>query len=248
MGGLAFAKLEHSLTQPESKVARASTREQTRARIRHGLMAGMFTPGQVLSLRKMAQALGTSLMPVRETLSQLVAAGVLEGQQNGSARVPKLSKERLQDLYEVRNLLESRAARLAAERATSGLMQELGQINKELLSAVKKRKLSDCLLKNQEFHFTLYRASESEVLMPIIENVWLQSGPMLYFTLLEPGVHWDASAHSAVLDSLAERDPNAVARAISRDIRSTLKLFLSSDRWDYPGRLDGLMIDGIHLS
>ena len=84
--------------------------------------------------------------------------------------------------------------------------------------------------------------------MPIIENVWLQSGPMLYLTMLEPGVHWDASAHSAVLDGLAERDPNAVARAISRDIRSTLKLFLSSDRWDYPGRLDGLMIDGIHLS
>jgi len=245
---LEFTNLEHSLIQPETAVPRASTREQTRARIRHGLMAGVFTPGQVLSLRKMAQALGTSLMPVRETLSQLVAAGVLEGQLNGSARVPKHSKEQLQDLYEVRNLLESRAARLAAERATPRLIQELGQVNKELLSAVKKRKLLECLSKNQEFHFMLYRASKSEVLMPIIENVWLQSGPTLYFTLLEPGVHWDASAHSEVLDGLSDKDPNAVARAISRDIRSTLKLLLTSDRWDHPGGLDGLSLDGIHLT
>jgi DNA-binding GntR family transcriptional regulator len=248
MDSLEFTNLEHSLTQPEITASRASTREQTRARIRHGLMAGVFTPGQVLSLRKMAQALGTSLMPVRETLSQLVAAGVLEGQQNGSARVPKLSKERLHDLYEVRNLIESRASRLAAERASARLIQDLSRINKELLSSVKKRKLLECLSKNQEFHFTLYRASESEVLLPIIENVWLQSGPTLYFTLLEPGVHWDASAHSEVLDGLADKDPNAVARAISRDIRSTLKLLLTSDRWDHPGGLEGLALDGIHLS
>jgi DNA-binding GntR family transcriptional regulator len=85
-----------------------------------------------------------------------------------------------------------------------------------------------CLAKNQEFHFTLYEAANSEVLLPLIEPLWLMAGPIMYFSLISPDMPWDASAHNDVLDALKARDAAAARRAIERDIRNTATYLLKS--------------------
>lgn len=205
---------------PEAK-KRGHVQDQVLTRIRRGLMVGAFVPGQVMSLRKLAAGLGTSAMPVREALHQLVAANALEEMSNGSVRVPRLTAERIQHLFDVREEIESMAAKRACAKDGKALAARLRPINEGLKAAIKKRHILGCLEYNQDFHFTIYEAAGSEVLMPIIESLWLQSGPTMYFSLISPDMPWDASVHDEVIEALAEGNATLVKRQVARDIRAT---------------------------
>jgi DNA-binding GntR family transcriptional regulator len=189
--------------------------------LRRGLMAGAFVPGQVMSLRKLATAFGTSPMPVREALTRLVVASALEETANGSVCVPRLTPERLAELFAVRELLEGAAGEMACRNCTPELIDELTAINDELLAAIAKRNILGCLSENQRFHFVLYEAARSEVLMPLIESLWLQFGPTMYLSLLSPEMPWDASAHFVILEGLKTRKPAVAKRGVLTDIRNT---------------------------
>jgi DNA-binding GntR family transcriptional regulator len=202
---------------------RKTVQNEVLARLRTALMTGALVPGQIMSLRKLASSFKTSPMPIRAALMQLVAAHALEEGSNRSVRVPQLSQTRMTELFEIRALLEGMAARLASGKASPQLIERLIRINKQLLGAIAKHNIPLCLEANQNFHFTLYRASESEVLMPLIESLWLQCGPALYYSLLAPGKPWDAAIHDEILAALKKRSPSQVEAAIIRDVRFTAK-------------------------
>ncbi len=210
-----------------AKPARGHVHERVLRYMRRGLMVGAFLPGQVMSLRKLAAGFGTSPMPVREVLSRLVAAKALEETKGGSVRVPRLTPEKLSDLFAVREMLEGMATELAAKKTTPALISELTSINKQLLVAIEKRDILNCLSFNQKFHFTLYEAADSEVLMPLIELLWLQFGPTMYMSLLIPSNPWNASDHEQILAALKEGNVNAAKKGIVHDMRATGKALLS---------------------
>ena len=212
-------------TDPEAASAPKRVRGELQNRVfeqlRRGLMAGAFVPGQVMSLRKLATAFGTSPMPIREALTRLVVANALEETANGSVCVPRLTPERLSALFSVRELLEGAAGEAACRRCTPELIAALGAINDELLAAIAKRNLLGCLSNNQRFHFLLYEAAGSDVLMPLIESLWLQFGPTMYLSLLSPEMPWDASAHFVILEGLRTGKPAVTKRGVLTDIRNT---------------------------
>ena len=205
---------------------RGQVQDEVLRRIRKGLMIGAFVPGQVMSLRKLASSFGTSPMPVREALNQLVAANALEELPNHSVRVPRLSAERIVELFKVRELIEGMAARAACTNVTPALMEALEAINRDLIAAIANRDILRCLAQNQGFHFSLYEAANSVTLAPLIELLWLQCGPTMYFSLLSPAMPWDASAHAEILIGLRAKKPGLVQRALARDMRTTAKNLL----------------------
>jgi DNA-binding GntR family transcriptional regulator len=210
------------------ELRRGEVQDAVLAALRQGLMVGAFIPGQVMSLRKLAARLGTSPMPVREALSHLVAANVLEALPNRSVRVPRLSAEKLTEMTEVRVLIEGMATRTACANATPALIASLEKINQRLVDAIYRRDILQCLSCNQQFHFTVYAAAQSEILMPLIESLWLQSGPTTYFSLMSPEMPWDASEHEAIIAALGDGDARQAERCMTRDIRTTLKNLLKS--------------------
>jgi DNA-binding GntR family transcriptional regulator len=119
------------------------------------------------------------------------------------------------------------AAELAAKRASPALISELAAINKQLLVAIEKRDILNCLSSNQKFHFTLYEAAASDVLMPLIESLWLQFGPTMYMSLLIPSMPWNASDHEDILAALKDGNAAAAKKGIVHDIRTTCKALLS---------------------
>lgn len=207
---------------------RGELQDRVVAQLHRGLMIGAFVPGQTISLRKLADSFGTSAMPVREAINQLTAANVLEMLPNRTVCVPRMTAARFDELSRVRQALEGMAAEMASRNATPQLIQRLEKSNVALLRAIEARDILGCLTKNHEFHFTLYQAANSEMLLPLIEPLWLQAGPIMYFSLISPDMPWDASAHSDVLEALVNRDPAAVRRAIERDISNTASYLLKS--------------------
>jgi DNA-binding GntR family transcriptional regulator len=226
-------------TSPKANIVptpkRGHVQDEIAKRIREGLMVGAFIPGQVMSLRKLAASFGTSPMPVRDALGQLVAANALEEMPNRSVRVPRLTTDRVKELFEVREMVESLAARNGARNATPALIRDLQGINRDLRIAIGKRDVLGALAANQKFHFTLYEAAESSVLMPLVESLWLQSGPTMYCSFLAPDMPWDASAHTEVLEGLRKKNPAAVQRAVARDIRTTGRHLVQNGAFQLPG-------------
>ena len=214
-------RLRQPATEGTPKRTRGSVPEEVFQRLRRGLMVGAFVPGHVMSLRKLAGSFGTSPMPVRDALARLVVINALEATPSGSVRVPRLTPKKLKELFAVRELIEGMAAEMACRNSTPALLKNLSAINDELLDAIAKRNLLGCLSSNQRFHFTLYEASRTEVVMPLIESLWLQFGPTMYLSLLSPSTPWDASAHVEILEGLRTRKPAMAKQGVLRDIRTT---------------------------
>ena len=186
--------------------------------LRVALMTGQFVPGQTLSLRQLAHKLGTSPMPVRGVLGQMIASGVLETQPNGSVAVARMTEARFTELTRVRKALEGMAAEMACRNATLKLVAALEKINARLHRSIASRNILACLRLNQAFHFTLYSASASEILPSLIESLWLRAGPFMYFSLTSPATPWDATGHQTVIDCLRKGEARATRLAIERDI------------------------------
>ncbi len=217
------------MTKPAPK--RGEIKDKVLEKIRFGLMRGAFAPGQILSIRSLATALGTSPMSVREALKHLIASNVLEAKASQSARVPRITESDLRELSEVRIAIEGMAAMVACRRSNQDLIARLKTINGQLIRAIEAVDIRVCLVTNQVFHFTLYAASGSSLLMPLIEALWLRCGPTMYYSLLSPNMPWDASSHVTMITALEENDPERMRQAIEQDIKTTMFHVLRDERF-----------------
>jgi DNA-binding GntR family transcriptional regulator len=211
--------------------AAAAERDTLRLRVyralARGLMAGMYRPGEAVTLRTLAKRLGTSAMPVREAVSRLIAERALTLLPNRSVIVPRMSRGRFAQLSRARKMLEGALAEGAAARATPELLQKLAAADDAMKACVARDDFRGALTGNMAFHFTLYEAAGEEVLLPLIEMLWLQAGPFLALSLSMPGVHWTARHHQAVMTALHAADGAAARRAIEADIAETSEQLLA---------------------
>ncbi|MBS7544613.1 GntR family transcriptional regulator [Ancylobacter oerskovii] len=213
----------------EPRAVRGAMQSNVLASLQYGLMSGLFVPGEVVSLRKLAASLGTSLMPVRESLSRLVAASALEELPNRSVRVPRLDAQSLEELFELRVRVEGLATRLATSVIDDAAIEKLEQLNRAVKAAHDASAMGELLQANQRFHFYLYRLTRSSVLLPMIEGLWLRVGPTMFFSLSTPGL-WDSSSHLGILSALKQRDPDKAEKAMARDIMKTGKVLIQQAR------------------
>lgn len=84
-------------------------------------------PGSVLGEVEQSTRLGVSRTPLREALARLVADGLVATQAGRGLVVTDISLDNIRELFEVRQALESQAARLAAVRGDSGVFDVLAQ-------------------------------------------------------------------------------------------------------------------------
>ncbi len=215
-----------------SRLEAVTLQETVYRELKRTLMAGGFLPGETLTIRALAEALGTSTMPVREALQRLVAERGLKFLPNRSARVPLLTKESFEDLTRVRLELEGFAAELAAAHITETEIDELARALRQMEMADEADDGDDFSRGNQRFHFVIYRASRSEHLLPIIESMWLRIGPFLGYPLRTKGplrklaeLMQDQQHHQAAIAAFRAGDGAAARKAIRDDLAEAAKWY-----------------------
>lgn len=196
--------------------------------LRQALIVGDLVPGQAFSSRTLAERFGTSLIPVRDALRRLFAEHALALLQNRTFCVPKMSRQRFQELLQVRLTLESMLARRAAESMTQAIIRDLEAINAEMQAAVPANEVRRYLIANHRFHFTLYGAANSLAVFPIVESLWMQVGPFLNGVFTQAGTRSARDNHTQVLKALRRGDPGSVAEAIAKDLADAADVILTS--------------------
>src|SRR5690606_24223555 len=142
-------------------------------------------PGQKLTLRELAAALGVSPMPVREAVRRLAAEGALETLPNRRIRVPVMTKTRFRELLRIRLALEGLAVEAATLRIRTADIDRIEAPNAEFTRKRGRRQADGTRLfrVNKDLHFIDYEAAAMPMLLGIIEGLWLQIGPMLHLRL-----------------------------------------------------------------
>lgn len=193
--------------------------EQLYQRIREGLLAGRLQPGQALKIRDLAAEWGTSPMPVRAALQRLVAEGALEGEQQRSVRVPSMTRERYENIFQVRLALEGLAVELATPRLTADDLATLRDCVKSMDSAIEQRQVQAYLNANSQFHLHLYGACGNPVLLRSIESLWLQIGPFLNRLFTEADLSLRLNDfHEDTFAAIEAGDAKAARQAMEQDL------------------------------
>lgn len=193
--------------------------EQLYQNIRAGLLVGRFQPGERLKLRDLAAQWGTSPMPVRAALQRLVAEGALEGEPQRSVRVPAMTRQRYEHIFQVRMGLEGLAVELAVPRLSAADLDGLRDCVRRMDLAIEQRQVQDYLNANSQFHLHLYGACGNPVLLRSIESLWLQIGP--FFNRLFTGADLSLRLndfHEDAFAAIEAGDARAARQAMEQDL------------------------------
>lgn len=200
-------------------MTRDSLSERIYDRLRAGLMTGVYEPGERMNITQIAKSFDTSPTPVREAIMQLVREGALELRPGHQPRVVATSAERYLEVRTVRIPLERLAAERAAEHLTPAEMLEIQYQARRCQDAEAAELWKEALAANQEFHFAIYRAARLPLLVQVIENLWLLTGPFinhLYRGRVQ--LYRSGEPHERILKAMQARDAAEAGRAVEHDI------------------------------
>jgi DNA-binding GntR family transcriptional regulator len=138
--------------------------------IRQAIVDGGLAPGARLKEEELARELGMSRTPVREALLVLQAEGLVDAAPNRGATVRVHDAEDLDDLYQLRALLEGYAARKAASRATDDLVRRLW-VSCDRFEHVPEGDVRALVKENLVFHNAILEAAGSARVAAMVRKV-----------------------------------------------------------------------------
>jgi GntR family transcriptional repressor for pyruvate dehydrogenase complex len=211
--------------------------------IRTALALGRFRAGETLPReRDLADMLGVSRATVREAIAVLASQGVIEvrrGRNGGlfvndrtidqAAKVKLLreNRERLRETFEYRSVVETAAAKYAAERRTQKqltelhvLLNEMQRLEDALAESHDAKLLAEFLAVDNDFHLGIARASRN----PWLAKATLAARVEMFrpvgsiFERLEPNAN---HLHAQIYDAIADKDGTSAARWMAEHIDET---------------------------
>lgn len=214
-------------------IAKSNIYEAVIQQIRTGIEDGSWPPGSRLpSERDLAQVLNVGRTSVREALRALQAMDLIEVRPGEGTfvrqRALPLAEERIRslledkaiaELYEVRDMLESQTAALAAERATTEDIRAMEAALAEATESVRTGR--DCLEEDLAFHMAVARSADNEVVSQVLAMLWDRLRPAIEQFLQVPGRPQRALAeHRTVLEAIRSGDVAATRECMLRHLHS----------------------------
>ncbi|MCI0625754.1 MAG: GntR family transcriptional regulator [Acidobacteria bacterium] len=184
--------------------------------IKREILAVHLRPGDPLPVERFIRELRFSKTPVREAILRLEREGLIQIRPRMGTFVAHLDLRQIQEMYEVRSLLEGRAARLTAMRLP---VEKLAAVEKQLRAQRTKGEI-DCKALSeagQALHQFMIRSCGNRVLTQMIESVRDHFARFRTLSLDIPEkVLSSHQEHLEILEALKARNPDLVERCVCR--------------------------------
>jgi DNA-binding GntR family transcriptional regulator len=199
--------------------------------IREGILAGTFAQGSHITARQLAEATGLSRTPVREAMRRLEAEGMITLIPNRGAFVARWTENEIEQIYELRVLLESFAAQVAAERINDAQREELRALAAEMARLVEQRPVDvEAIAEvNDRFHKGVLEACGNPRLRDLlgtITEVPLQLSTFRRYSVDE--LRRSASQHAELVSALLVGDGDWARSVMTAHIRSARHTLLQA--------------------
>ena len=174
--------------------------------LRHMLYKKELVPGQRIACRDLGEKLGLSATPIIQALKWLELQGFVRHETNRGYVMAPFSLQEIEELYELRELIEPSLIPATIERIDKQGLIRLKSAHDAHLAAERDFHLTERLFKNRDFHLTLASLSGKTTQIRILENIFdmlfLKYGGN-YFPI--SSLSATDQAHQEIYDALALR-------------------------------------------
>ncbi len=205
-------------------------------RLKMWIYRGQLPPGQRLIETQLAGRLGTSRIPLRESLRRLESEGLVRSIPNTATFVAELSPDDIREILFMRKLLEPPAARLASQHGTPRLFAYLHRLAQRMGTAAKEDQLPLLHQLDSRFHHAIVKGSRCSRLLRAYESCHIQIvGPRVGFEDLK----WETGElteqlHCRLADLIAAGQGEAAERfareVLDRSIAAADAYYATPDR------------------
>ena len=155
-----------------SQIPRVTFASMVGERIRSNIIEGVLQPGSQLNEVELASAFGVSRGPIREALQRLIQEGLLRSEPHRGVFVPVMTPTDVDDIYLVREALETAAVRRIAEMSrTASAYKTLDKIVRAMEAAERADDWNTGASRDLDFHTALVAAAESPRLVRMFTTV-----------------------------------------------------------------------------
>jgi DNA-binding GntR family transcriptional regulator len=190
---------------------RSNLREQVADALRAAVVTGQMEPGRIYSAPALAMQFGVSATPVREAMLDLVKQGLVEVVRNKGFQVTGVSEDELDQIAEIRLLLEPPAGAIAARLATAADVAELRPLAQAIIDAAATPDLISYIDADREFHSKLLALAGNRRLVEVVRDLRAQTRLYGLSGLVSRGrLTGSAEEHVAMCDLLAVGDADGL--------------------------------------
>lgn len=210
---------------------RPSRTQEVLEAVRASIIGGELVSGGLYSVAELAETLEVSRTPVREALIELAARGMVRFERNRGVRILGTSIHDLEEIFEIRLMLEVPAARRAAGRMLPGEVKGLRNHLASMELAAEARDVARLWVHDRQFHRALMIASGNSRLAEYVDT--------LRDMVLVRGVTTAGRArsletivaeHRAIQERVEAGDPEGTATALSAHIEQTARLLIAQEQ------------------
>lgn len=197
--------------------------------LRAAIERGLFRPGERLPQDHLASLLKLSRMPVRSALRQLDAEGFVQLEPHRGAVVRVVTPSEIQDLYEIRILVESFALRRVAMQASSEDLRGLEVLADKIDAAADDKRVAMM----NEFYRRLYQTGNSARVVALVMQLRSE------VTRSTTGASDHTATHRELLDALAVEDPDLAAAWLASHLRKLARQAATTPSSGAEGEAEG---------
>jgi DNA-binding GntR family transcriptional regulator len=201
--------------------------DQAYQQLREDIVRGVFHPGDKLRIEHLKQTYNVGATPLREALYQLSADGFVQVQGQRGFRVADMSPEELEDITNLRVVLEAMALTQSVEKSDDDWESRVVAAFHHLTKAESRDEpdIHEWEIRNRDFHLALVSCCDSPWLMRFHEILYDQHKRYRNVARIERSHRRDVhQEHQAICDAALGRDIPALCQANEQHIRRTAEI------------------------
>jgi len=189
--------------------------ESAYAILRNMILTGELPPESAITENSIVDRLAIGKTPVREAMRRLVLEGLLEVTPRLGYTVSGITRQDIDDLFQLRSITEIAAAQLAMTRISEADLNRLGELSVVGYDPNDRESLVAYMAANIEFHEVIARASGNQRLTDLILRLMQESRRFIQIAILSDE-HGQIviEQHLAIVEALRSRDIDAVTEAV----------------------------------
>jgi DNA-binding GntR family transcriptional regulator len=194
----------------------ATTTQHALEGLRRAIVAGELRPGQRVVQEEIAEGMGVSVAPVREALRVLEQEGQVTYRLRRGYFVTELRAEDLEEIYELRQVLEERAARHALPTLDADTLDRIELAARDCVAAAEAGDVAAELEANRRFHFAILESPDQIHTMRVIRLLWdsTEAYRAMYYNSPEER-RKSVDAHDRILDAVRRRAPDELVSELN---------------------------------
>ncbi|WP_432448106.1 GntR family transcriptional regulator [Aliiroseovarius marinus] len=200
----------------------ATLRDMVQDRMREAIIEGHFAPGDRLVERPLCEQLGVSRTVIRETIRYLEAEGLVEIVPGRGPIVARMSWDNARQIYEIRRVLETAAARACAQNISSQRANALRAALSSLKDALEQNQPGALFRATSAFYSEIFEGAGHHVAWEIVERLNGRISRLRRMTLSSTDRDRPGPDHmQAICDAICAGDADAAAMAVARHLDDT---------------------------